>query len=851
MADSKTIYRLLLKVYPARFREEYETPMERQFLDDYGGARGGPARAMFWLRTLRDLATSIPREMLRELRQDLLYALRVHRRSPVSTILAFSALTLAIGATTGVFSVVNALLLRSLPFAHPERLVEVMVVFYNRAGFYDWLGRSDYLQDAAAFRWNDWNFETGRESFHAGAAETTASFFSTLGTQLALGRPFSPGEDVPGRDAVAVIGYGLWQRMTGGDPSVLGTTIRLNGIPLTVIGVAPPGFDYPNKAMAWTPSVHDFKRRKFGLYVVQTIGRLKPGITLGQAQALHRANLQRNNPQTLKFGRDQYMRLVTLRDRLAGPVRQASLILLGVVCFVLLVACANVAYLLLSRFTERRHELALRMALGASRARLTQQLATEAMLLTVTATAAGLVVAHWVARLAGHFQPALSEAQRYTVLDWRVIGFAAGLALLTGVLFGVLPTFLLGRLCSGPDVYRGRSGARTSAAGRARNVLVAFQAALTLALLAGSVNMGQAFLDLMGASLGFRTDRTVTMRFSLWGSAHDSASGLMEYYREALARLRAPPGVEAAGAVDYLPMADYQGWLMQGFQTESGQNATGSPAHVTPDYFRAMGIRILEGRDFTAADGLRSDPVIIVNEDVARAVGPIAGKRVFSQDRDKKAFTVVGAVSASRLRGPLPPPGGITRQVYLPMEQEPQRSAVFVIRVRGNPKSLIPVLRDLVQQVDRGVPMHDIKTLEQRLSETLAGPRFYTTAVLFLGGFALLLSIIGIYGVAARSTAQRTHEIGVRIAVGADPREVRWMLLLQGLAPVTVGLAFGAAAALGLGKYLNHLIESAQPVGTWTCAAAALLLASTAAIAVWTATSRILRIDPMRALRAE
>jgi putative ABC transport system permease protein len=825
--------------------------MERQFLDDYGETRGAPTRAMFWLRTLRDLATSISREVLRELRQDLLYAFRVHRRSPVSTILAFSALTLAIGATTGVFSVVNALLLRSLPFAHPERLVEVRFVSYNRAGFYEWLGRSDYLQDAAAFRWNDWNFETGHESFHAGAAETTANFFSTLGTQLALGRPFSPGEDVPGQDAVVVIGYGLWLRITNGGPSVLGTTIRLNGIPLTVIGVAPPGFDYPNKAMAWTPSVHDFKRRKFGFYLVQTIGRLKPGITMAQAEALHRADLQRNNPRMLKFGREQDRRLVTLRDRLAGPVRQASLILLAVVCFVLLVACANVAYLLLSRFTERRHELALRMALGASRARLTQQLATEAMLLTVTATATGLVAAHWAARLASHFQPALSEAQRYTVLDWRVIGFAAGLALLTGLLFGVLPTFLLGRLCSGSDVYRGQSGARTSAAGLARKVLVAFQAALTLALLAGSVNMGRAFLDLMGAGLGFRTDRTVTMRFSLWGSAHDSASGLMEYYREALDRLRAAPGVEAAGAVDYLPMADYQGWPAQSFQTESGQIANGFIAHVTPDYFRAMGIRILEGRDFTAADGSRSDPVIIVNEDVARGLGPLAGKRVFSQDREKKAYTVVGVVSVSKLRGPLPPPGDMTRQIYLPMEQERQRSAVFVVRVQGNPESRIPMLRDLVQQVDRGVPMHDIKTLDQRLSETLAGPRFYTTAVLFLGGFALLLSIIGIYGVAAHATAQRTQEIGVRIAVGADPRKVRWMLLLQGLAPVTVGLAFGAAAALGLGKYLNHLIESAQPVGTWTCAAAALLLASTGAIAVWTATSRILRIDPMRALRTE
>jgi putative ABC transport system permease protein len=851
MPDPKPIYRWLLNLYPARFREEYGGPLERQFQDDYHDARGRLGRALLWLRALADLATSIPAQFAREMGRDIRYAARVYRSRKLVTALALGALALAIGAATGVFSVLNAVLLRSLPFRQPERLVEApFTSSYERSKFYDWRNHCDYLQDAATYRWNDWNLEIGRESSHVGASQTSANFFAVLGTEIVLGRSFSPDEDVPGRDDVAVIGYGLWRQMTGGDPRVLGTTIRLNGIPLTVIGVAPPGFDYPYKSMAWTPSVHDLQRQKFGWIIIETLGRLKPGITLAQAEVLHEADLRRVSPGLFTGGRPENLGLVPLRDQLAGPVHQASLALMGIVCFVLLVACANVAYLLLSRLTERRHELTIRTALGASHARLAQQLATEALLLTLAAAAAGLVVAHWVARLAGRFQPALSEAQRYVILDWRVIGFAAGLAVLTGLLFGVLPVRLIGRLSLGQDVLRSQRGAHGSAVTRARSVLLALQAALTLALLAGSVTMGRAFLALLRTDLGFQTERIVTMRFSLAGSAHNNGSGAAEYCREALARLRAAPGVESAAAVDYLPMADYTAWRMFSFQLGSGQEAGGFRSYITPDYFRTMGTRIVEGRDFTAADRPGSDPVVILNEDLARGLGPMVGRKVVSGERDKKTYTVVGVVRTASLFGPVHPPNIPARQAFLPMDQSPQPSATFVVR-RGRPEAYIPMLRDLAQQVDRGVPMYDVKTLGQRLNDNLAGARFYTTAVLFFGGFALLLAVIGVYGVAAHSIAQRRHEIGVRVAVGAAPREVRLMLLRQSLAPVVLGAIGGGAAALGLGRFLNHLIETAQPLGLWTCMAAGVGMTAVVAAAVWSATRRVSRMDPMSALRAE
>ena len=856
MADPNRSYRLMLKLYPARFREEFAAPLERQFSDEYREAQGAGQRALFWLRTLTDWAVTLPAEMLRELRQDVRYAARVYRRRALATTLALSALALAIGATTGVFSVLNAVLFRGLPFRDPARLVEVQGVSVDedngRAAFYGWRSGNPYLEDAAAYAAAPGNTEMNLSLDAAGSrrvnvAETSANFFSMLGTEVRFGRAFAADEDLEAKDAVAVIGYGLWQECFGGDPRVLGSTIRLNRAPVTVIGVAEPAFDYPERTAVWTPTIFHKKRLpKFVAFPGNVIGRVREHLTLALAGRMYDAEMRRLHPESLK-GPDLYRaRLIPLRDSLAGTVRQASLVLLGAVVLVLLIACANVAQLLLSRLAERRQELMVRTALGASRARLVQQLTTECCLLTLTATAAGLGVANWAARLASLAQPATLSSQQYSILDWRVLAFAAGTALLTGLLFGVLPASLMGRMLPAGDVVHSQPGVHGAVAGRMRSVLVAIQAAQAVVLVAGSVTMGHSFLKLLGIDLGYHTGHVVTLNVSLIGTSHEGQAAWRQYYGDALERLRAIPGVESAGATSLLPLIV---GLSESARFElSDRHVVAGVREAGPDFFRSIGSALVAGREFTAADQQISEQLVIVNEDFARALGGanLVGRKISGYRG--KAYTVVGIVRTVRQAGP---GHGIGPDVYRDMDQQPRPWATFTSKVRGNAERYLALCRDAVQAVDTQVPVYDVKTLDQRLSENLARPRLYTSAVLFLGVFALLLALVGTYGVASYSITQRTHEIGVRIAVGASPRGLRGMLLRQSMLPVACGALAGVAGAAALGRYLQHLMAHADATGPWTCALAAAALAATAALAVWTATGRIVRMDPTAALRAE
>ena len=849
MADPKRIYRFLLKLYPARFREEYETPLERQFADEYREARGLWARALFWLRAISDLAVSIPNELVRELRQDLVYASRVYRRRSRVTVLALTALALAIGATTGVFSVVNALLIRSLPFHDPERLVETRNYQQGRSGLRDWRGASPYWKDAATYSSSEMNLSRTGQAARVQVTETTSNFFAMLGVEPEFGRAFAVDEDVPGKDSVALIGYGLWQQMFGGDPRVLGATIHLNGASLTVVGVAPPDFDYPAKTAVWTPTVFDVWRLgKTGAIIGHTIGRLKPGITLAQANTIFAAELRRGDPNALKGDPADRPRLISLQDQLAGPIRQASLVLLAVAAFVLLIACANVAQLLLTRITDRRQEMAMRAALGASCARLVQQLITESIMLTMVAAAAGLGVAYWASRLAARVQPAQLAAQDYSILDWRVLGFAVAVAVLTGVVFGVLPAWLIGRMQPTADSIRAQARTQSSGASSLRAVLVAMQAVFTVVLVAGSLTMGRSFLKLMGTDLGFRTQNVATATVSLFGSRYETNHQAPQYYGQVLDRLRAIPGVESAGAVDYLPLTK-QGLMLLRAKLDSGLEATAVPIAITPGYFHSIGTGIVDGRDFTAADREGAELVAIVNEEFARQTGK--GSRLVGRTMitpfGPKPLTIIGVVRTMRFA----PSDSGDAQFYLPVAQHPTLFMTFVARVHGKPERYLAVCRDAIQQVDRQLPVYGAMTLGHRLEEALTKPRFYTTAMFFLGGFAMLLALIGINGVASYSISARTHEIGVRIAVGASPGRLRFALLRQSMLPMVAGMVAGVAVAVALGQFLEHLMSGVEPVDTWNCVEAALLLAITAAAAVWTATARVLRVDPTTALRTE
>jgi putative ABC transport system permease protein len=844
------LYRLLLKLYPARFREEFSAPLERQFADDCRDAETRTDRARLWIRTLSDLAVTVPREFAREMGQDLHYAARVYRKRSLSTVLALSALALAIGATTGVFSVVNALLIRSLPFRQPEQLFQMTTtpvsVFSGRSAYFAWRDSSPYLQDAAAYFPTQMNLDMANRSARIPVAEVSANFIALLGSEPSVGRGFAPDEDLSGHDGVAIIGYGLWQQFFGGNPAVLGSTIHLNGVPMTVIGVAPATLDFPDKTAVWTPTVFDSGHLpKQGVVYGASIGRLRKGVTLAQADSLLEAELRRAKSESV------HAPLRSLQAELAGPVREASLVLLGVVVFVLLIACANVAHLLLSRVAERRQELLVRNALGASRARLVQQLITESTLLTLIAAGAGLVVAQWASRLASAAQPAELAVQEYSILDWRVLAFAAGIAGLTGLLFGVLPALLVGRLQSGAEAFRSRNTSQSTGTGRMRALLLALQGAFALVLLTGSLSMGRSFVRLLGTDMGFRTDHVVTLNATTVGNRWEGSSRSAEYFREALGRLRAVPGVVSAGAVDYLPMIDNM-YMAASFQLDTSHSVPSALLNAaTPDYFRTMETKFLEGRDFDVTDQQVSTRVAIVNEEFVRrlGIGPhVVGKQVITRWPTDKPITIVGVVQTALTHGPDSPPAA---QVFLPAEQFGLGYVTFVARVQGDVTRYLAGCRDAVQQVDPHVPIYDVKTLDQRLSDTLARPRFYTTAILFLGGFAVLLAVVGIYGAATYSIAQRTHEIGVRLAVGATTGGVRSLLLRQSLLPMVCGAAVGIAGAAILGRYLQHLIKGAETSGVQACATAAAMLIFAAALAVWSATRRIVRMDPTAALRTE
>ncbi len=842
-------YRFFLKLYPARFREEYETVLEQQFRDEYRDVQGVWARFRFWILAIADLAVSVPVELAHELKQDVGYAFRAYRHRPALTALAFLALAFGIGATTGVFSVVNAVLLRSLPFRDAERLVRVE---NSSDSLKDSQVSHDALEGIAYYSTSEMNLSIMQGSARVNVTETSANYFSLLGSDPQIGRGFALDEEVAGRDSVAVIGNGLWQQLFGGNPQVLGSSIRLNGTPLTIIGVAPPGFDFPGKTSLWTPTTfHLGMLQKEGARVRTNIARLRTGLTLAQAtQILESAEAHARSGQSASGGQAP-VKLLPIRDILAGPVRKASLVLMGVACCVLLIACANIAHLLLSRTTERRHELGLRAALGASRARLVQQLITESTLLTLTASVAGLALAHWLARLASTAMPPQLSAQQYSVLDWRVFAFAAAAALMTGVAFGVMPVSLIGRLQPAGYSPRSQTGSTRSGVRRMRSGLVAMQAALTVVLLASATVMGYSFLKLMNADLGFHTGDIVTLKVSLAGTPQEAEISRRQYYHDALDRLRAIPGVRAAGAVSYLPLGRDSVFMILRFRFETRPEQGAMFNVVSPDYFRSMNTALIAGREFTAADQSSTAPAIIVNEAFAQRIGKtpaaLIGKqlKVVGMDELRTIVGVVGTMRTSysaELREP---------QAYWPIEQLTPMSATFVVRVSGDAQALIPVCRSVLQAVDRQVPVYDVMTLDARLQDVLAKPRFYTTSIVFLGGFALLLAVIGIFGASSHSIAQRTHEIGVSLAVGATPHRLRRKLLRQSMTPAIVGMLIGVAGAFALGRFLQSLIDNVEPMNASVCSIAAMVLVATSATAVWTATGRILRIDPMDVLRAE
>jgi len=807
--------------------------------------------AGLWIRRSAGSAVTIPLRMSRQITQDFRYSLRLWARRPLHTGFAILALAIGIGANTGVFSVVNALLLRSLPFHDPSRLASLGSFFPPHGSakdFHEWRQQqSSYLADAALVEETDLNLWGGRAAERAHVSQASWNFFSTLGIQPALGRGFLPGEDTPGRNAIAVVSFGLWQEYFAGDQRVLGSTIRINDVPLTIVGVAPRGFDYPNGSVLWKAAA--FSPGNNGW---ETIARLKSGITWPQARAAFAVEADRLWPQRNELGNTEHVpNMTSLQDGLAGPVKNASLMLMAGVVLILLIACANVANLLMARTWDRAAELSIRSAMGASRARIAQQLLTECLLLSFVSAGAGLLLASWTTSIATRLQPPPLASQSFSILDGRVLGFVALASILSCALFGVLPSLYAGRIYS--------FGTRSSAKGRSsrlvRESLVAAQIMLTIMLFTASVSVARAFINLMSAERGFDVKALATVSVSLEGTTRQGAQKQLTYLEEVLDRIRRIPGVRYASATQFLPL--YSTGFVGGPFTIDGRpfqwNSTRIP--VLSDYFQTMGGRILYGREFTEAEVRSGSKVAVINERFASEFGAPAdalGRQLTSGNNPpRKIIGIVKGINyvADPTAGWRPT--AETREVYVPASEPSGFRTSFVVRVSGRAEEYLGIVSDTIRSVDDQVPIFGVKTMEQRLDEGLIRPNFYRTSVLFFAGFALLLAVIGIYGIVSYAVGQRTKEMGVRLVLGAMPARLRGNLLARGLLTILAGAIPGLIGARFSGRLLESLIYGAKSIDLATSIFTILLIAAVASTSIWAATRRIATLDIMETLRNE
>lgn len=845
---SRRIYRWLLNLYPAGFRETYAGLMEQEFREELAESTDRWALLALWIRLLTDLAVTVPGQVGREFAQDTRHTFYLWLARPWQTACVVVTLAIGIGANMGVFSVVNALLLSSLPFRQPETLASFQLFFPphdSPKGFHEWRTKTALLDDAALWATGDVNLGGAGEWHRARVAQTSWNFFALLGVDPVLGRTFAPDEEVegngwgaPGPNAVAVISYGLWQSLFSGDRGVLGATIRIDGNALTVIGVAPPGFDYPEKAGIWKPAAYSE-----GNYGFTTVGRLKKGITWEQARVLAVTEADRISPRR-KSSPNQALPVVTpLRDELAGPTKNASLVLLGGAVLILLIACLNVANLLTARTADRHMEMAIRSALGASRARLVQQLLTECLLLALAGGTVGVSIAYAIVSVAAELQPAALATQTYSMWDARVICFAIATMLLAGFLFGILPALYTGRV----PAFGARGSSEDRGSRRLREALVAAQVALTIVLVSASVSLGRAFLDLMEADRGFDRAGVVTAMVSLEGTAHDVPAKGLAYFQEVLDRLGRLLGVRAASTTQFLPL-DAKGFMGGRYRFDgrpASMNSMSVP--VMQDYFRVMGNRLLAGREFTGSDIRGNEKVVVVNDVFAGEFGPPAELIGRELSAGKSSWRIIGVVKAMDYMVA----GAGASQVFHPSRSPGWPRTALVVRVAGRPEDHFAAIRDTIRSVDPQVPLFDVRTLEQRMADEFARPRFYKTAVMCFAAFAFLLAIFGLYSIVSYSVARAMRGMGVRLALGARPARLRTGLLLQCLLPVAQGAVLGVAGALLSGRLLQGLVEGAKLLNATAWTAEILFIAVVASAAVWAATRPIARLNVTDILRVE
>ncbi|HET9274448.1 MAG TPA: ABC transporter permease [Gemmatimonadales bacterium] len=797
--------------------------------------------------------------------KDLRYALRSFRKSPGFTLTAILSVALGIGANTAIFSVLHGVLLRPLPFDRPDGLVTVghnytqinLRTGVSAVGFRHYQKEGRHFTRSAAFTSWAANLTLDGRPERLLGQRATADYFATLGVQPVLGRGFLPEEEQPGADRVVILSEGLWVRAFGRDRGVLERTLVINGEGHRVVGVVRNGFEFSAEPVAiWKPlAFQPDELTCWGCEWMSMVARLRDGATLGDASTdLERIAAQvRAMPGTYRDSTwGLYAR--SSREALAGDIRPALLVLMGAVGLVLLIACANLANLLLARATTRQREIAIRTALGAGRWRLARQLLTESLVLALLGGAAGLGLAALASRAFVAANPINLSLIESVGIDPAVLLFTLGLSLLFGLLFGLAPAVQASR-----PALEGilKEGGRSSRSGRGlRSSLVVSEVALALVLLVGAGLLLRSFMKWTAVDPGFAAEGVLTARLALPPARYDTPEKRVLFAQTLLRNVAAVPGVEAVGGNGALPMSG-ENWTrsfnVEGYQPPRDQNGPwGDFRIVTPGYFDALRIPIVRGRDFAETDALGAPEVAIVDEVLARKYWPgqdPIGKRVgFGNAENPRWVEIVGVVGHTMQNNPREDQ---RTQLYVSYAQLPEGQLGLVLRTRGDPITLAPQLRQSVLGIDPEQPIFDVRTMQDRLSASSAEPRFLS---LLLGVFALVaatIAAVGIYGVMSYLVVQQTREFGIRLALGADPGHVRGYVLRRGLVLSGLGVAAGLAAALGLGRLVTRVLFDTSPSDPVVLSAVIALLVGVAVLAAWLPARRATRVDPIVALRTE
>jgi putative ABC transport system permease protein len=801
--------------------------------------------------------------MLDNLRNDIRFAVRSLLRSPGYAIVAILCLSLGIAANVTVFTPVNTLLLRPLPFTDPDRVVSVYTTLAREERFEGGWSYGDYIDIgnaggtlAAGGLISDRPFNIGGldEPERVEGARITASVFPMLGVRIVVGRGFRADEDDAGK--VMLISHGFWQRKFAGDTTVIGRSLTVGGQPYTVIGVVQEKIRFPELAEVWLPlepgelkAHRDWRNYNF-------VARLAPNVTPAQAQARVAATMRQLEGRYGDTNKGWTAWLDPYRENVARDVRPMMLIMLAAVAFVLLIACANVANLMLARATNRQREIAVRLALGAGRRRIVQQLLTESVLLGIVGGGLGALLGIWGVDAIVRFLPAEMPFWMVFDVDGRVLAATLVVSVLTGIVFGLVPALQASSPRLGETLKensRSTTGGARSA--RLRGTLVVTELVLSVVLLIGAALMIQSFMRMRTAQLGFEPGHALTFQVSLDDSRYPTDSSRVQLYDELTERLAALPGVASVGAVSWLPVRACCSWASyrpegKDYPADDLPNALYNV--VTPGFFDALGVRLTAGRVFDPRDGIGAPRVAIISRSFAerewRGENPL-GKRVRLGTTDTAWTTIVGVVGSfvqdRRVRETMRP------QILVPLAQSERRTMSIVVRATDDPAGLAPHVRAEVRRIDRDLPLAELKTMPRVIAERMFEPRVYGLMFSMFAVSALALAVIGIYGVMAYSVAQRTHEFGVRIALGAQPRDVLLLVLRAGVRLVALGLIIGVPLAFAMGRGLGGLLYGVKPGDPATFVGIPLLLAAVALLASMIPARRATRVEPIVALRHE